>query len=127
MNIPRHPAAVVVSVVVAAAVVAGCGSSSSSGSAFKTQAGLQISAASQSCMVHQTAKPTKAYEGGATAQTSDVLTFLAYYTANGTKKFCDGKAANAKDKAWAALYITLDSTAADKTMAAKHVTGITGS
>jgi hypothetical protein len=124
--IPRRLAAVVVSVT-AVAVVAGCGSSSSSGSAFKTQAGTQISAASQSCLVHQTAKPTTAYEGGTTAQTADVLTFLAYYTANGNKKFCDGKAANAKDKAWAALYVSLDSTAADKTTAAKHVTGITGS
>ena len=58
--------------------------------------------------MHQNGKPTKAYEGGAGATTSDVLTFLAYYTANGNKKFCDGKAANSNDKAWAALYVTLD-------------------
>ena len=50
-----------------------------------------------------------------------MLTFLAYYTANGNKKFCDGKRANAKDKEWAALYVTLDSQAA-----AKNVKGITG-
>ncbi|BEP12937.1 hypothetical protein acdb102_12480 [Acidothermaceae bacterium B102] len=117
MNVhPRRIAAALAIVTLAA----GCGSSSS-GPAFKTQSGLQISAASQTCLVHQTGKPTAAYEGGAGATTSDVLTFLAYYTANGNKKFCDGKSANSHDKAWAALYVTLDSSAA-----AKNVKGITG-
>ncbi len=103
-------------------LVAGCGGSSSSGgSVFKTQSNLQINAASQSCMVHQTKKPTKAYEGGTGGTTSDVLTFLAYYSANGNKKFCDGKGANANDKAWAALYISLDGK-----QAASAVKGITG-
>ena len=72
-------------------------------------------------MVHQTAKPTKAYEGGSTGTTRDVLTFLAYYSANGNKKFCDGKPANGKDKAWAALFVSLDGA-----QAAPAVKGITG-
>ena len=117
MNVPLRFFA---AALVAATLAAGCGSSSS-GPAFKTQSGLQINAASQACLVHQSGKPTKDYQGGSGATTSDVLTFLAYYTANGNKKFCDGKAANANDKAWAALYITLDSSAA-----AKNVKGITG-
>lgn len=103
-----------------AVLVAGCGSSSS-GAAFKTQPNLVVNAASQSCLVHQTTSPTAAYKGGVGATTTDELTFLAYYTANGNKKFCDGKRANAKDKEWAALYVTLDSQAA-----AKNVKGITG-
>jgi hypothetical protein len=111
----------VIGSVTTAAVLAGCGSAST-GATFKTQPGTQINAASQSCLVHQTAKPTKPYEGGTGGQTTDVLAFLAYYTANGDKKFCDGKAANAKDKAWAALYVSLDTSAA-----AKNVKGITGS
>ena len=72
-------------------------------------------------MVHQTSSPTDAYKGGPGATTTDELTFLAYYTANGNKKFCDGKPANAKDKAWAALYVSLDGQ-----QAASRVTGVTG-
>jgi hypothetical protein len=118
----RHPRPSALAGAVAAAVlVAGCGSSSAGGPVFKTQSNLQINAAGQSCMVHQTQKPTKAYEGGTSGTTSDVLTFLAYYTANGNKKFCDGKAANSHDKAWAALFINLDGQ-----QAASSVKGITG-
>ena len=106
--------------VAAATLAAGCGSSSG-GAVFKTQPDLVVNAASQSCLVHQTQTPTAAYKGGAGATTSDELTFLAYYTANGNKKFCNGKPANAKDKQWAALYVSLDTQAA-----AKNVKGITG-
>ena len=104
----------------AATLVAGCGSSSG-GAAFRTQPDLVVNAAAQSCLVHQTKSPTAAYKGGAGATTAEELTFLAYYTANGNKRFCDGKPANAKDKQWAALYVTLDTQAA-----AKNVKGITG-
>jgi hypothetical protein len=69
----------------------------------------------------QTQSPTAAYKGGPGGTTNDELTFLAYYTANGNKKFCDSKPANAEDKQWAALYVNLDSQAA-----AKNVKGITG-
>ena len=65
--------------------------------------------------------PTDAYKGGPGTSTSDELTFLAYYTANGNKKFCNARPANAKDKQWAQLYISLDTQAA-----AKNVRGITG-
>ena len=119
---PHPRLAVLAGSVTTALVLAGCGGSSSAGGAvFKTQANLQISAASQTCMVHQTKNPTTAYEGGTGGTTSDVLTFLAYYTANGNKKFCDGKAANSKDKKWAALFINLDGQ-----QAASAVKGITG-
>jgi hypothetical protein len=109
-----------VSALTGVVLLAGCGSSSG-GTTFKTQPGLVLSAASQTCLVHQSKSPTAAYKGGPSAATTDELTFLAYYTANGNKKFCDGKPANAKDKQWAALYVSLDSQAA-----AKNVKGITG-
>lgn len=101
-------------------LVAGCGSSSSaSGKAvFQVQSGVAADSATQSCLVHQKSNPTAAYKGGTGATTTDVLTFLAYYTANGNKKFCDGKPANAKDKEWAALYSSFSE--------AKNVKGITG-
>jgi hypothetical protein len=105
--------------VTAALLLAGCGSSSSNGAVFKTQSGVAPDAATQSCLVHQKSNPTAAYKGGASGTTTDVLTFLAYYTANGNKKFCDGKSANAKDKAWGALYSSFAE--------AKNVKGITGS
>ena len=99
----------------AAALLTGCGSSG--GAAFRTQAGVQANAASQSCLVHQKSEPTAEYHGGTAGNTTEVLTFLAYYTANGNKKFCDGKVANDKDKAWARLYASFAT--------AKNVAGIT--
>ena len=70
--------------------------------------------------MHQKSEPTADYKGGRQrARPTDVLTFLAYYTANGNKKFCDGKPANAKDKAWAQLYASFAT--------AKNVAGIIGS
>jgi hypothetical protein len=92
-----------VATVASAALLTGCGSSSTS-AAFTTQVGVQANAASQSCLVHQKSQPTAAYKGGTGGNTVDVLTFLAYYTANGNKKFCDSKPATAKDKEWATLY-----------------------
>jgi hypothetical protein len=117
MSVPRTASLVSALAVV---LLAGCGSSST-GAAFRTQPNLVVDAASQTCLVHQTKSPTTAYRGGAGGTTADELTFLAYYTANGNKKFCDGKPANAKDKEWAGLYVTLDTRAA-----AKNVKGITG-
>jgi hypothetical protein len=101
-----------------AVLLAGCGSSSN-GAAFQTQTGVAANAATQSCLVHQKSDPTADYKGGPNGQTADVLTFLAYYTANGNKKFCDGKPANAKDKAWGKLYASFSEP--------KNVAGIIGS
>jgi hypothetical protein len=114
---PARPTIAFLGALTAAAMLAGCGSSSS-GPAFKTQSGVQADAAKQDCLVHQSSNPTADYKGGPNGTTTDVLTFLAYYTANGNKKFCDGKPANAKDKEWAALYASFAE--------AKNVKGITG-
>jgi hypothetical protein len=115
MNLAR-PTTALLGALSAAVLVTGCGSSS--GPAFKTQSGVQANAATQDCLVHQSSNPTAAYKGGPNGTTTDVLTFLAYYTANGNKKFCDGKPANGKDKAWAALYSSFAQ--------GKNVKGITG-
>jgi hypothetical protein len=109
--------AAAIGTVTTALLLAGCGTSSN-GVAFRTQSGVAPDAAGQSCLVHQTSNPTAAYKGGADGRTTDVLTFLAYYTANGNKTFCDGRPASAKDKAWAALYASFAEP--------KNVKGITG-
>lgn len=103
MNIVSRLSAVTAGVATAAVLVTGCGSSTG-GAAFTTQSGVTPDAATASCLVHQKSEPTVAYTGGAKGTTVDVLTFLAYYTANGNKRFCDGKPAGAKDKTWAKLY-----------------------
>ena len=63
--------------------------------------------ATETCLQHQKHVPTTAYEGGETAVSNDVLTFLGYYTAHGTQPFCDGKSANSNDRKWAQLYVKL--------------------
>ena len=114
-----HRLAAAAGALATAVLLTGCGSGSSNAAVFKTQNGVAPDAATQTCLVHQSAKPTAVYTGGADAiKTTDVLTFLAYYTANGNKKFCDGKGPNAKDKAWAALYASYAEP--------KNVKGITG-
>jgi hypothetical protein len=35
------------------------------------------------------------------------LPFLAYFTANGNKPYCDGKPPTGTDKQWAELYVRL--------------------
>jgi hypothetical protein len=85
------------------------------GGAFNDQA----SEAKPGCMVHQKEKPGKDYTGGAAQDTGKVLRMLRYYSVNGNKAYCDGKAATSTDQAWARLYVDLG---ADPT----KVTGVTG-
>jgi hypothetical protein len=73
------------------------------GGAFDEQA----KEAKPACMVHQKAKPGKQYTGGADANTGKVLRMLRYYSVNGAKPYCDGKAHTAVDRAWAKLYVDL--------------------
>lgn len=78
-----------------------CGGGGGSGPAF------DMGAQTDTCLHHQSHRPTTPYEGGSGGTTVRVLDFLGYYTAHGTQPFCDGKKANSKDKAWAQLYVTL--------------------
>jgi len=100
-------------------VLAGCSAQVATPATPSTAAGFHLpddfqpNTAAQSCLLHQDADPTSAYLGGASASPALQLPFMAYLHANGNKAFCDGKAATAVDKKWAAAYVTLTGDAAD--------------
>lgn len=66
---------------------------------FDDQGGVRVA-----CLQHQRRSPTAAYDPKQAANSVPLLTVLAYYTANGTKPYCDGKAPSSVDGQWLALY-----------------------
>jgi hypothetical protein len=95
-------------VLLAGLLLAGCSDDKPASQAvFRTQGGGQPNAAAQPCQLHQTDAPTSAYRGGPHAVTALELPFLASYTANGNKPYCDKKPPSALDKEWARLYVEL--------------------
>jgi len=66
---------------------------------FDDQGGARVA-----CLQHQRRSPTAAYDPKQAANSVPLLTVLAYYTANGTKPYCDGKAPSSVDGQWLALY-----------------------
>ncbi|MDQ1681123.1 MAG: hypothetical protein QOI42_1982 [Frankiaceae bacterium] len=106
---------------VAIAGLAACSSRSATSTVavFRLPDAFQPDNAQASCLLHQTDAPTTAYEGGTSAALTLQLPFMAYYKANGTKAFCDGKTATDLDRKWAAVYVRLTSSPAD-------VKGVTG-
>jgi hypothetical protein len=100
-------------ILLASLALAGCsGSTSTSQAVFQVQKGVQPNAASQLCQLHQIQAPTAAYRGGPHGVTALTLPFLASYTANGNKPYCDHKPPNGFDKDWAKLYTELTGNAA---------------
>lgn len=84
----------------AVSAVAACGSSVPAASAFTV-------GTTKTCLVHQKHLPQGAYRGGMSANTGLELHFLAYFTAQGSEPYCDGKPATKDDRAWSALYAQL--------------------
>jgi hypothetical protein len=110
----RHPdralgrRAVLLAVLVAGPALAACsGGEPARQAVFHIQHGVQPDAAGQACQLHQTDPPTSAYRGGEASQPRLELPFLAYFTANGDKPYCDGKPSTDVDKQWAELYLQL--------------------
>ncbi|MFJ4921664.1 hypothetical protein [Streptomyces sp. NPDC088725] len=85
----------------AALALSGC--APSPGGSLDAQPGTP----SPTCRVHQRNEPAAKYSAGSRADTRAVLELLRYYTANGTKSFCDGKAASRTDRRWSDLYTRL--------------------
>jgi hypothetical protein len=79
---------------------------------FHVQHGVRPNAAAQPCQLHQTDPPTTAYRGGQAGVPTLELPFLAYFTANGDKPYCDGRPPSGTDKQWAQLYVRLTGNAA---------------
>ncbi|MGH3916493.1 MAG: hypothetical protein ACRDTC_24245 [Pseudonocardiaceae bacterium] len=58
-----------------------------------------------SCLQHQPEPPGSRYTDAEGRDTAELLAVLRYYTAHGTKPYCDGTPATEADRAWAELYI----------------------
>ncbi|MEW1859794.1 MULTISPECIES: hypothetical protein [unclassified Streptomyces] len=97
----RRPLAAALTTVFAAAALSAC--------AGPTTGPLdaQTATPSPTCRVHQTKQPALPYTAGAHADTISVLQLMHYYTANGTKAFCDGKPPTDADRQWTDLYTRL--------------------
>lgn len=59
------------------------------------------------CMRHQPEPPGPRYTDESTRRTDDTLVLLRYYTANGTKRYCDDNGPTDTDRAWLRLYVDL--------------------
>jgi hypothetical protein len=95
-------------VLTAGLALAGCsGHAPAPQAVFHVQRGVTASAADQTCQLHQTDTPSTAYRGGEASVPTLELPFLAYFTANGDKPYCDGKPPTSIDKQWAQLYVQL--------------------
>ncbi|GHE25831.1 hypothetical protein GCM10018781_77760 [Kitasatospora indigofera] len=62
---------------------------------------------SPSCLQHQAQDPGTKYTGGEKSDPRSVLEMMRFYTANGTKAFCDGKPPTDTDRRWTDLYAKL--------------------
>ncbi|WP_327064591.1 hypothetical protein OG500_01930 [Kitasatospora sp. NBC_01250] len=96
----RHtPAAL--ALLLACGLASGC--SPSSDGVFDARA----TTASRTCQAHQTQQPGHRYTAGPGADTESILMMMRYYTANGTKTFCDGHPPTPTDVRWMDLYQAL--------------------
>ncbi|BFV56303.1 hypothetical protein KCMC57_up14070 [Kitasatospora sp. CMC57] len=67
----------------------------------------QNASPSPTCLQHQAQQPGTRYSGGQEADPTAVLEMMRFYTANGTKAYCDGKPPTAVDQRWTGLYTAL--------------------
>ncbi len=86
--------------VVALAVLTAAGCTDDSGPRFDAEGGRDVS-----CMMHQEEPPGSRYTDPERRDTAEVLTVLRYYTAHGTKGYCDGAGPTDADRAWARFYV----------------------
>ena len=89
-------------IVLAALALAACSSEPTATAAFDDQQQSDIS-----CMKHQEQTPGEEYFDEGNWDTVVSLSILRYYTANGTKPYCDGKEATAADQGWRKLYVRM--------------------
>ncbi|MFI5643258.1 hypothetical protein [Kitasatospora sp. NPDC051705] len=85
----------------AAPLLTGCGSEPEG--SFDAQPGTP----SPTCVQHQSRTPGTRYTGGQASDPRAVLEMMRFYTANGTKAFCDGKPPTDTDRRWTDLYTAL--------------------
>jgi hypothetical protein len=88
--------------VFAALALTACTSEGAAAAQFDDQQQADIS-----CMKHQDQKPGEAYFDEGNWDTVVSLSILRYYTSNGEKPYCDGKAATEADEGWRKLYVQM--------------------
>jgi hypothetical protein len=59
------------------------------------------------CMKHQPQRPGARYTDDTARRTDETLALLRYYTANGTKPYCDGHGPTDIDRQWVDIYVRL--------------------
>lgn len=79
--------------------MAGCGSDDG-GPLFNAERGGAVS-----CMTHQAEPPGSRYTDPQRRDLGQVLQVLRYYTANGSKGYCDNAGPSDADRAWVEFYI----------------------
>lgn len=57
------------------------------------------------CMQHQSEPPGSRYTDPERRNTAELFTMLRYYTAYGTKPYCDNAPPTEADRAWAEFYV----------------------
>jgi hypothetical protein len=89
-------------IVLAALAVAACSSEPVVTAQFDDEQQSDIS-----CMKHQEQTPGEEYFDEGNWDTVVSLSILRYYTSNGAKPYCDGKAATEADQGWRSLYVRM--------------------
>ncbi len=92
------------------ALLAAAGCSDNGGPLFNNEGARELR-----CMQHQSEPPGSRYTDPGRGNPAELLAVLRYYTANGTKPYCDGAPPSDTDRAWAKLYVQLG---ADRTRVA---------
>jgi hypothetical protein len=70
------------------------------GPVFDNQGGGQIT-----CMKHQPEPPGSRYTDPQRRNTAELFAVLRYYTAHGTKPYCDKAPPTGTDRTWATFYV----------------------
>lgn len=97
MYIRRH---LLPALALALGLLATTGCADDGGPVFNNEGGRQIS-----CMQHQPEPPGSRYTAAERRSTAEVLAVLRYYTAHGTKPYCDNAPPTDADHAWAEFYV----------------------
>ncbi len=97
----RRSAFLICLALLAASLLAACGGEPDG--SFDAQPGTP----SPSCIQHQSQDPGTKYTSGETSDPRSVLEMMRFYTANGTKAFCDGEPPTDTDRHWTDLYAKL--------------------
>ncbi|MFE6747325.1 hypothetical protein ACFVGM_15825 [Kitasatospora purpeofusca] len=88
-------------IVLAAAPLTACGTEPKG--SFDAQPGTP----SPSCIQHQSQDPGTEYTGREKSDPRAVLEMMRFYTANGTRAYCDGRPPTDTDRRWTELYAEL--------------------